>query len=200
MTGWGAYEPYRLSGLWHVHTDVTDGANSPREILEFAAENNFPLVGFTEHLRADPTYDFATFYDRTKELSEGFDLECVVGCEVKVLNEDGELDATEADLARADVVYAAYHGTPFEKPAYVESVYAMLERPVVDVWAHPFTYATREGFDLEDRQIRRILEHATDHDVLVEQNLRYDLPEGVSTPLREYRGIVGYDIHDLENW
>lgn len=195
---WREYEPYLLSGLWHVHTDVTDGANGVDELLSFAADRQFPLIGFAEHVRRSPTYDFMAFYESVNEQAEAYDLECVVGCEAKVLNAAGDLDVSSAVADRADLVYAAYHGTPFDEETYVESVRAMLANPIVDVWAHPFAYAVREGFSLSRGTVETLLERAATENVLVEYSLRHEtLPPADSV---EYVDVVGYDLHDLERW
>ncbi|MXV63355.1 PHP domain-containing protein [Natronorubrum sp. JWXQ-INN-674] len=195
---WREYEEYLLSGLWHVHTDVTDGANGIDELLSFAADQNFPLIGFTEHVRESPTYDFGAFYESVTERAAAYELECVVGCEAKVLNTAGELDVSAEIADRADLVYAAYHGTPFEKDAYVESVHSMLQNPIVDVWAHPFAYAARAEFTLSQDAIDEILERAAAEDVLVEHSLRH---ESVLPADRiECIDIVGYDLHSIDRW
>lgn len=197
---WKTYETYLMSGLWHVHTEITDGKNSVRELFEFATENEFPFIGFVEHIRKDPTYDFATFTERVHARAREYDIDCAVGCEAKVMSEDGELDVSEEDVRRADVVYAAYHGTPFGRSEYLESAYAMLENPIVDVWAHPFAYPHREGLGIPLDTVTDVLEYAEKKDVLVEYNLRYDLPPPVAKRCRAHGGIIGYDLHDVDRW
>ena len=195
------YHAYRLSGLWHVHTNYTDGANTPEEIVDFAVENHFPLVGFVEHVREDLTYDFEEFRARAFAAAADRPIECVVGCEAKVLDVDGTLDVSADVLEHADVVYAAYHGTPFSQAEYVESVLATLENPAVDVWAHPFTYPTAAGFTIPESDVDRILETLVETNVHFERNLSRP-PTALSRPLRSVSvpTIVGYDLHDLDTW
>lgn len=195
-----AYGPFLASGLWHVHTEVTDGEHDAATLLEAAERAGFPLVGFAEHVRQEPTYDFEAFADRIDDLAGDYDLEVVVGCEAKVLDTDGTLDASDAILDRADVVYAAYHGTPFTRAEYVESVHAMLDDPVVDVWAHPFDYPAREGFSLSDRQRREVFDRLEDRDVRFELNLRRPAPDLSRSRIAALLTIVGYDLHDLGAW
>ncbi len=197
---WSAYNEYLRSGLWHVHTNVTDGQNTVGELLTFATENRFPLIGFVEHIRCQPTYDFADFYESVTDRAAEYDIKCAVGCEAKVVNAAGEIDVSSEDRQRADLVYAAFHGTEFDRSTYLESVYAVLENPDVDVWAHPFAYAQRKGFGISPSTVTEVFECAEKNDVLVEYNLKYDLSPALSRRCREYAGIIGYDLHDVDNW
>ncbi len=188
------------SGLWHVHTDVTDGEHGPETLLAAAEQANFPAIGFAEHVRREPTYDFVTFADRIERLARDYDLDCVVGCEATVLDTEGRLDASEAVLDRADVVYAAYHGRSFSRQAYLESVIGMLENPAVDVWAHPFDYAVRREFALTDDERDRILDTLREAGVYFELNMRRPTRVVPRSLLGTVPTIPGYDLHALSNW
>lgn len=195
------YERFRLSGLWHVHTDRTDGSHSVEELVSFAVENGFPLLGIAEHVRRDLTYDFDALYDETKRHARERDLRAVVGCEAKVLDEDGSLDASAETLDRADVVYAAYHGTPFSRDEYLDSLLSTLSNPAVDVWAHPFSYAERKGYEFTDEEYAAVSDALRDNGVLFEANVRKPTRRLIDRPgFRGVRRIVGYDLHDIGRW
>lgn len=200
MKRWKRFEEYLLSGLWHVHTEVTDGRNDVETVVEFAVDNRFPMIGFVEHIRRSPSYDFEEFYRSAKRSAREYDIECAVGCEAKVTNGVGEIDVSDADLDRSDVVYAAYHGTPFSRTEYVESLYATLSNPDVDVWAHPFSYAFRKGFEIPDREVESVLECAVSNEVLVEYNLNHEIDPSTARAVRERCGVIGYDLHDIDRW
>jgi histidinol phosphatase-like PHP family hydrolase len=199
MTGWQSYERYLTSGLWHVHTERTDGTDRVDSLVSFARSAGFPLLGIVEHVREELTYDFDALYEEAKRAAPA-DLQCVVGCEAKVLDVDGTLDCPPAVEDRADVVYAAYHGTPFSKEEYVESIRATLRNPTVDVWAHPFAYAARQGFTIDAETCSDLAEEAAANDVLIELNL--SRPNALVDRLvtDETRRIVGYDLHDVDSW
>jgi len=193
--------PYLHSGLWHVHTDRTDGAHSVAELVAFAADRGFPFLGVVEHVRRDLTYDFDALRREVRERASDRGLEWAVGCEAKVLDDDGTLDVAAGTRASADVVYAAYHGGSFDRDEYVESVHAMLANPAVDVWAHPFDYARRAGFDLDPAARAAILESIRENDVRFEVNLRR--PTTVATlrdGLADLPTVVGYDLHEIDRW
>lgn len=195
------FGPAVHSGLWHVHTDRTDGANSVAELVAFAAEREFPLLGVVEHVRRDLTYDFDALVRDVRRHASANDIEHAVGCEAKVLDVDGTLDVDEATRDSADVVYAAYHGTPFSRDEYVESVRAMLANPDVDVWAHPFAYAQREGFDLGPDERAAVLDAVRTNDVFFELNLRRPTTAvSLRDELADVPTVVGHDLHDVERW
>jgi histidinol phosphatase-like PHP family hydrolase len=188
------------SGLWHVHTAVTDGAHDAATLLAAAQRAKFPAIGFVEHVRQEPTYDFGAFADRVEALAVDYTPQCVVGCEATVRDTDGRLDATGEILDRAAVVYAAYHGRSFPREEYVESVLAMLENPAVDVWAHPFDYAARQGFEITDAERDRILDRLRAEEVYFELNLRRPTRMVSRALLGTVPTIPGYDLHNLSNW
>jgi len=195
------FGPHLHSGLWHVHTDRTDGAHTVEELVAFAAERGFPLIGVVEHVRRDLTYDFDALRREVRERASDRGLEWAVGCEAKVLDDDGTLDVATGTRETADVVYAAYHGGSFDRDEYVESVHAMLANPAVDVWAHPFDYARRAGFELEPAARAAILESIRENDVRFEVNLRR--PTTVATlrdGLADLPTVVGYDLHEIDRW
>lgn len=201
MTDRRGQGPSLLTGLWHVHTDRTDGEHSLPDLLDFAATSGFRQVTIAEHVRRELTYDFADLYAEAKRLAADRDLTCLVGCEAKVLDRDGTLDASPATLRRADVVYAAFHGSRFDRAAYLEAVTATLANPTVDVWAHPFAYATRNGLELGAEERDRLLDAVREHGVLFELNLRRPATEVVPwASLRGVRKVIGYDLHDVGNW
>lgn len=190
----------RQTGLWHVHTELTDGAHDVETLLDVAESLSFPVVGFAEHVRRKPTYDFEKFHERAHALADDRPVDCLVGCEAKVLDTEGTIDASDAVLDTADVVYGAFHGTPFAREAYVESALAMLGTPSVDVWAHPFDYVRNQEWSLSLDEVRRILARASREEVLFELNLGRGIPSlpGVGTDGLET--IVGYDLHRLDRW
>lgn len=201
MTARDARDRFRLSGLWHVHTDRTDGRHPPERLVEFAVEQGFPLLAITEHVRRDLTYDFADLARTTKRAADDEPLRCLVGCEAKVLDTDGTIDVSDDVLERADVVYGAFHGTPFSREEYREAVDGMLANPAVDVWAHPLRYAEQQGYEFDRDELAAMLRTATEHDVRFELNLRE--PTDAVVDLDEFRAVekvVGYDLHDIERW
>lgn len=201
MKRWRRYERYLPSGLWHVHTDRTDGEHGPARLADFAADRGFPLLGITEHVRRELTYDFDELYREAKRAAEAAGVRCAVGCEAKVLDADGTLDVADGTLERADVVYAAYHGVPFSRAGYLDSIRAMAANPAVDVWAHPFAYAAERGFEFDDDELADVAARLRDGEVLFELNLRR--PAGAVADRPEFRSldsVVGYDLHDLGRW
>jgi DNA polymerase (family 10)/putative hydrolase len=173
---WEAYEKELLHGDWQVHTTWSDGKNSIVEYCREARRKGLRLIAFTEHVRRELRYDFWAYTREVEEARQQFpDLILLAGCEAKVLNRQGDLDAPPEVLEKADVVLGAFHS--FAEPEhYLEALEAMLCNPWVDSWAHPTLYARKRGISLTDEQEERLVRLCMDQHVLVEFNGKYDLP------------------------
>lgn len=174
---WEAYQQDLLRGDWQVHTTWSDGKNTIADYCEQARRKGLRLIAFTEHVRRELRYDFDAYADEVAEHRRKYpDLILLAGCEAKVLNCDGELDASPRVLERADVVLGAFHS--FAEPErYLEALAAMLSNPWVDSWAHPTLYAQKRGITLTDEDETRLVRLCMEKRVLVEFNAKYDLPK-----------------------
>jgi DNA polymerase (family 10)/putative hydrolase len=198
MKRWEAYRSELLAGDWQVHTTWSDGKNSIVEYCIEARKKGLRLIAFTEHVRRELRYDFWAYTREVAEARKQFpDLILLAGCEAKVLNRQGDLDAPLDVLEKADVVLGAFHS--FAEPEhYVEALEAMLRNPYVDSWAHPTLYAHKRGIVLTDEQEERLIRLCMEQQVLVEFNGKYDLPrpamrEKVKTLGASY--VYGSDAH-----
>jgi len=149
MTGF-KYSEYKNCiryGDFHVHTDYTDGKNTVIEYCQKARQNNLKLIAFTEHVRKSITYDYDDFLsDISQAKSEFHDIKILSGCEAKVLNINGELDAPEEILDQCDIVVGVFHSFRYkDKKNYLTALKAMLRNPVVDIWGHPMLFAERHN-------------------------------------------------------
>lgn len=200
MKRWQKYEKYLYSGLWHVHTSITDGNNTPEQLIEFAVEREYPLIGFIEHVRTELNYDYLTFYNTVHRIANEYGIKCVVGCEAKVLDVNGNLDVSESVLKTADVVYAAYHRGKFTNKTYVKSVCNMLKNPVVDVWAHPFRYAVDNNLDISESDLLNIHKKIFLSEVLFEINLSEINKYVARFDFSQIKRIIGYDLHNKDEF
>lgn len=191
---------YQYSGLWHVHTSVTDGKNSPVELLQFAEDNGFPLVVFTEHVRENPSYDFIEFYNDIKNKAIEFDIQTAVGVETKVIDRHANLDISKKVFEKADVVLGAFHGSEFGKDQYLESANNLIEREMIDIWAHPLHYPIVNNFSLSEDVVNNICRTLRGSNILYEVNLQRPPCYPCLNHLHVTDLVVGYDIHDLSKW
>ena len=96
MKRWPAYSEDLLTGDWQVHSTWSDGKNSILEYCEEARRQGLRLIAFTEHVRKKLKYDFSAYIREVEKARSLFpDLKILAGCEAKVLNPQGELDAPE---------------------------------------------------------------------------------------------------------
>lgn len=128
-------------------------------------------------------------------------LKIVLGCEVKVLNTEGELDAPYDILATSDIVFIAFHSVNFEtKEKFLEALKNALRNPFTDVWAHPGLYYLRRGFILTQEEIYHIVECCKNNQVLIEVNKKYNLPEEkllFAARVQGVKFIQGLDAHSV---
>lgn len=173
---------------FHLHTTWTDGANSSLEMHNSALENKLKNILFSEHARMKSEDWFPKFAEEIKALPTD---ECrsFVGCEVKVLDFDGNIDATKKIIDSCDLVMASVHRFPGEKgnvkdfrdtdPSKAieiefELSMAVLENPDVDILGHPFGMSYRRfSQNPSDDLIREVIKKCAITDVAFELNSRY---------------------------
>jgi DNA polymerase (family 10)/putative hydrolase len=176
MKRWQAYREYLLGGDWQVHTTWSDGKSTIMEYCEEARNQGLRLIAFTEHVRRELRYDFGAYVREVEAARRLFpDLTILAGCEAKVINPQGELDASEDVLKSCDLVLGAFHSfAPSER--YLEALEAMLSNPWVDIWAHPTLFARKHGIHLNEQQEERLVRLCIENHVVIEFNGKYDLP------------------------
>jgi histidinol phosphatase-like PHP family hydrolase len=192
------HRAHLLSGDWHMHTRFTDGMSTVRECCAAARAQGLTLVAVTEHVRRELRYDCGAFVAEVEAARREFpELVILHGCEAKVLNEDGELDASDDVLARCDVVLGAFHAFP-SGARWLTAALNMLANPQVDVWAHPTLYCRKHGVELGAADVERLVAACREEQVLVEMNGRYRLPSGAFLEAVAAAGVEcvrGSDAH-----
>jgi len=200
MKTWQKYEKYLMSGEWHVHTNFTDGENSVFEICKRAKELEIPLIAFTEHVRRELTYDFNEFLSDIEKAREEFpELIILSGVEAKVLP-DGSLDVEDEIIKQVDYPIFAFHSFPRNRELYLKCLKKVIKNKYVNTWAHPGLFLRRIGFNLNTEELREIFNLMRKHEVLLEINERYNLPEKEWTNIASEVGVKtvrGSDVHSI---
>jgi len=199
---WMKYEPYLLSGEWHVHTNYTDGNNSVAEYCEQAIKSRVPLVVFSEHVRRNLDYNFHSLLEEIEVTQKKYpELIILSGCEVKVL-ETGGLDVSDEVLKQSEIVLMAFHSFPVDEQRYYSALKTALTNPNVDIWAHPGLFLARNGLRLNRSQIGEISSIAFQNNVLIELNAKYNMPprEWINIWKGTVRFVRGSDIHGLRDF
>jgi histidinol phosphatase-like PHP family hydrolase len=112
---------------YHIHTNLTDGKMTPKEVIEQAKKCGLRTIAFTEHISNKPTYNWFDFRDSIRSM-ESCGIIILVGVETKVLDEKGALNVSEDVLKSSDIVLGSVHGK-----GHVE----WLLKSKCDVIAHP---------------------------------------------------------------
>jgi len=200
---WEKYKEFLTSGAWHIHTNYTDGENTVFEYCKKARDLGVPLIGFTEHVRRKMDYNFEDLKKEIEEAKKKFGLKIILGCEAKVLDKKGNLDASTEILKKSEIILGAFHGNIFQnKKDFLEALKNMIKNPWVDVWVHPGLFYLRHNFTLSEREMDEVTKLCANNKVLIEINLKYNLPEKKLLQWAKKNNvefILGLDAHSIKD-
>ena len=126
----------------HCHSIVSDHAFSTiMENITYAGKKGLEAIAITDHgtaLGDAPHKFYYPSFVRLPDSVEGVRL--LKGCEVNILNNEGELDLSDRILATMDIVIASVHN-PFYRDAgedgdNTDMYIKVLENPYVDILGH----------------------------------------------------------------
>ena len=202
----------------HMHTTRTDGQADIEAVLREARSRGLTRVAFTEHVRRDTTW-FGEFAAAVRSHAEAYaDLEALVGCEAKALDEEGALDASQDILAECDIVLGSVHRFPDGAGGFVSSS-ALAEEELakrehalasglvtaapIDVLAHPGgMFSRRFKKDLPEELMRSLMIQTRDRGIAIEISSSYLIDLSAFLALcREVNPLVsiGSDMHQLKD-
>lgn len=179
-----------VSWDYHIHTVYTDGSSTIPEYIESAIRLGLTEIAFTEHVHMDSDW-FDRFIDEILVAREQFGQKITIfhGIEAKALNENGDLDASNDMLEKADIIIGAVHRYPGSTDTNLFGKYlepqdaarielqlskALLKNPHVDVLAHPGgIFRRRFNESLPSGFIKQILHCACDNGKAIEINSSY---------------------------
>jgi putative hydrolase len=199
---WKKYQALLTQGDWHVHSRWSnDAQGSIADYCRRARANGLKLIAFTEHVRRKIEFDYQQFSQEVEAARQAFpDLVILKGCEAKVLNVAGEIDAPGHVLEQCDVVIGSFHS--FADPSqYVPAVRNMLRNPVVDIWGHPTLYCVKNGISLDPGTLEILVDLCIEHEVLIEFNHKYGLPPADMRKIvmrRRAKHVFASDAHRVE--
>ena len=133
-----------LKGDLHVHTDWSDGAESPEEMVKAACARGYEYLAISDH-SVSMGFIHGLTIDRIREQRELIDaLNCkypeiriLQGIEVNIRG-DGALDYDDEVLSRFDVVTASIHsGMGMPRDKMTARIIKAIENPHVDILGHP---------------------------------------------------------------
>jgi DNA polymerase (family X) len=166
-----------IRGDVHMHTSVTDGKNTIREMAEAGLARGYQYIAITDHSKA---LAMTMGLDDQRALEHMRNIRAVdremegrirvfAGIEVDILA-DGAMDLSDDVLAQLDVVIASVHSL-FNMPEaqMTERMLRALENPYVRILGHPTgrLLLRREPYPLD---LAAILRRAAELGVAVEHN------------------------------
>lgn len=199
---WKTHQAWLKLGDWHVHSRWSnDAQGSIVDYCRQARANGLKLIAFTEHVRRKIEFDYREFSADVDAARRAFpELIILKGCEAKVLNVAGEIDAPDHVLEQCDVVIGSFHS--FADPSqYVPAVRNMLRNPAVDIWGHPTLYCVKKGITLDSATLESLVDLCIEHEVLIEFNRKYGLPPAAMREIarrRRAKHVFSSDAHRVE--
>ena len=140
----------------HLHTDFSDGENTPGEMAEAAISLGYDAIAFTDHVwrSSDWLDEYIAVIDNLKRLYAPR-IRIYTGVEAKITDRQGNIDFDDRYHSKLDFVLAAFHRIPLGNNEYlhlcdipenpescldiwINTLENALRNPVVDGIAHPF--------------------------------------------------------------
>ena len=165
-----------IQGVFHVHTNFSDGSDSVENMAEAARRLGFSYIGISDHsksayyaggLKSD---DLKRQWDLIDSLNEKWpDFHIFKGIESDILP-DGSLDYDEDILKGFDFVIASIHSNfRLKKDEQMARIMAAIANPYMTMLGHPTgrLLLSREGYDID---MKAIIDEAARHNKMIELN------------------------------
>ena len=188
-----------LKGDLHLHSDWSDGGDTPIDMARKAQAIGHDYIALTDHsprLRIAHGLEperLRAQLDLVAELNRDLaPFRVLTGIEVDI-NEDGTLDQEDELLAQVDVVVASVHSKlAMERAAMTDRMLAALANPHVDILGHcTGRMVTGRGRAESEFDADLVFMCAKKFDKAIEINCR---PERLDPPRRMLRRIVELDV------
>ena len=163
-----------------------------------AKELNLGSMAFTEHVHKDNDW-FEEFKHKIIKLRVKSDVLMLAGIEAKVIDFQGNIDASEATINNAEIVIGSVHRYPDGKGGFIsldnikklckekaaetefELIMGLLKNKMnqVDVIGHPFGVYTKFFSDVPENYIEEILIESLKNNKAIEINTKYMLNDNL---------------------
>lgn len=126
----------------HTHTIASGHAYCTiREMAKAAADKGLEILGITEHAPEMPGTCHSFYFHNLKVVPrQMYGIELLLGAEVNIMDEEGNVDLKEKEIRKMDVVIASLHlpcmapGTRMQNTnAYLNA----MKNPYVNIIGHP---------------------------------------------------------------
>jgi DNA polymerase (family 10) len=165
-----------IKGVFHVHTNYSDGANTLTEMVNGARELGYKYIGITDHSKSAryanglKEEDILRQFDEIDRLKEKYtDIKVVKGIESDILK-DGSLDYEEDLLKKFDFVIASVHSNfKMSKEEMTERIIKAVKNKYTTILGHLTgrLLLSRDGYDLD---IYKVIDACAEYDKVIEIN------------------------------
>ncbi len=203
----------------HVHSNFSDGFNTPEEIIRRAIAKGYKCIAVVDHVRRTTDWldKFALEMARLKKVYSG-EIGLFSGIEAKVINLEGDVDARPEFFAKVDLVLSAFHRIPKGQDEFLKddeiindkdkalelwlkAKMRLLENPHVRIVAHPTAILTRHNVSIPHEVKNAVAQKAALYGKVFEVNLKYKVPDPEFIQLLQNHNVrlsVGTDSHGIE--
>ncbi len=200
-----------IKGIFHVHTDYSDGINTLEEVIYYCREKGYQYVGITDHSQS-AFYAGGLSKDDLKKQAEEISALREKYPEVGIyhgvesdIRSDGSLDYDDHTLERLDFVIASVHsGLKMEYAKMTDRLLKALKHPLVTMLGHP-TNRLLLGRESSSFNLGKIFQAAVEAGVILELNAspaRLDLDWRHLKKIKAMGLVVSInpDAHRLESF
>ena len=127
----------------HAHTLISGHAyNTIREMARMAADKGLKGLALTEHAPEMPGSTHLFYFQNLNVVPRQMEgIELLLGAELNIMNEDGEIDLPDNVIAELDISIASIHGPCYKgertKEAVTRAYVNAMEKQVIDIIGHP---------------------------------------------------------------
>jgi putative hydrolase len=203
----------------HLHSNFSDGDNTPEEMVIEAIKLGHREIAITDHVRR-LSHWLDEFYQEMERLKQLYSdrIRLRSGIEAKVINLEGAIDARPEFFSKVDLVLAACHRIPAGEDKYLtqaeilkdrgkaleywlRAMTKVLENSNVSVIAHPTLILRRNGITLPYDLKISIAWKAKEYEKIIEVNTKYAVPDDEFIGLLKRYNVklfYGSDSHNIE--
>lgn len=168
--------PEAIKGIFHVHTNYSDGVNSLREMAEAANRRGYRYLGIADHsgtavyARGLSSEILLKQFEEIEELNREYpDFRIFKGIEADILA-SGELDYGSEILAKFDFVIGSIHSHfRMNKNEMTARILKAMDSPFLTMLGHATgrILLERPGYEVD---LDAVIEKAAENDVILEFN------------------------------
>lgn len=204
----------------HMHSNYSDGKNTPEEMIEAAIGIGYEAMAITDHVWKSSSW-IPAYAAHLHALKQNYRhrIQLYSGIEAKVVSLDGDIDADPSFDSQVDLVLGSIHRIPNQDGYYskadadrlprrtiienwLEAFYGMLGNPRVDIIAHPLSELKGFGIREEELPMKEITDRIAHSGKILELNVRYNTPDQAVIRISAHKGtafLISSDSHTVQD-